>query len=93
MKYLSLRISIDVVILSIINKYLILLLLNLTISLGYSQTKKVIIIDGIKYTVIERVLLYKDTIYICDKNTSFRFTKDIIYVYRPKYYRKIKRNK
>ena len=72
------------------NKYLILLLLT---SLCYSQTRKVIIIDNVKYTVKERVLLYKDTIYICDKNTSFRFTKNIIYVYRPKYYKKIKRNK
>ena len=72
------------------NKYLILLLLT---SLCYSQTRKVIIIDNVKYTVKERVLLYKDTMYICDKNTSFRFTKDVIYVYKPKYYKKIKRNK
>ena len=72
------------------NKYLIILLFT---SLCYSQTRKVIIIDNIKYTVKERVLLYKDTVYICDKSTSFRFTKDVIYVYRPKYYKKIKRNK
>ena len=72
------------------NKYLIILLFT---SLFYSQTRKVVIIDNVKYTVKERVLLYKDTIYICDKDTSFRFTKDIIYVYRPHYYKKIKRNK
>jgi len=73
-----------------VNKYLLILLFT---SLCYSQTRKVIIIDNVKYTVKERVLLYKDTMYICDKNTSFRFTKDIIYVYKPKYYKKIKRNK
>jgi hypothetical protein len=74
-------------------KKLIYVTLLLLTSLCYSQTRKVIIIDNVKYTVKERVLLYKDTIYICDKNTSLRFTKDIIYVYRPHYYKKIKRNK
>jgi len=61
--------------------------------LGYSQNRNVIIIDSVKYRIKERMLLYKDTIYICDKNTSFRFTKDTIYIYKPNYYRKIKRNK
>jgi hypothetical protein len=59
----------------------------------YGQKRDTIIYNGDKYMVEKVVLFYQDTVYVCDKNTNFRFTKDTIYVYKPKYYKKIKRIK
>jgi hypothetical protein len=58
----------------------------------YSQ-KDTIIYNGVKYKVEKITLLYKDTIYFCEKDINFRFTKDTIYVYKPRYYKKIIRTK
>jgi len=67
--------------------YVILLLSNLF----YLQKRDTIVYNNEVYKIEKITLLYKDTIYMCDKNTTFRFTKDTIYVYKPKYYKKIKR--
>lgn len=65
----------------------------LLFSVSYSQKKDTIAYDGNKYQVKEIRLLYQDTIYLCEKEISFRFTKDTIYVYKNQYYKKIKRDK
>lgn len=71
---------------------LILIFFFLTTIL-YSQKRDTIIYNGDKYKVEKIELLYQDTVYFCEKNINFRFTKDTIYVYKPKYYKKIKRIK
>ena len=65
----------------------------LLFSVSYSQKKDTITYNGNKYQVKEIKLLYQDTIYLCEKGISFRFTKDNIYVYKNQYYKKIKRDK
>lgn len=69
------------------------LLLFIISKLTYSQKRDSIFYDGEKYKINEIILFYKDTVFMCEKNISFRFTKDTIFVYKPKYYKKIKRNK
>jgi hypothetical protein len=70
----------------------ILIIFLLFFSISYSQKRDTIFYDGKKYKVEEVRLLYQDTIYYC-KDINFRFAKDTIYVYKPRYYKKIKRNK
>lgn len=60
---------------------------------NYSQKKDTIRVGGEIYIVREILLLYTDTIYLCDKKTSFRYTKDSIYIYKPRYYKKYKKLK
>jgi len=67
--------------------YLVLLLSNLI----FAQKRDTIIYNSEKYKVEKILLMYQDTIYMCEKNITFRFTKDSIYVYKPRYYKKIKK--
>jgi hypothetical protein len=68
-------------------RLIILLLLPVFL---YGQKRDSIRYEGVVYKVEKIKLLYQDTIYFCNYNTNFRFTKDSIYVYKPKYYKKIK---
>ena len=69
---------------------LLLLLIFLNCS---SQKREFITYENKKYKVVEVLMLYNDTIYKCNEKTIFRYTKNFIYIYKPKYYKKIKNEK
>jgi hypothetical protein len=66
----------------------ILLLLLFPIFL-FSQPKKIKV--TLEFEVVSKIILKKDTIYICKNNKRIRMSKDTIYIYADKQYLKVKK--
>lgn len=71
-------------------KYLLIFLFPLLCMSQVKIKRNTITIDTIEYKIIEKVLLYKDTVYKCDKKTVFRRHDSILYLYGKKKYIKYK---
>jgi hypothetical protein len=70
------------------NKLLIILLLLFQSTI--SITKKSITIDQVKYIILEKKILERDTLYYCTDNVVFRKHDDILYYYKKGEYKKYK---
>ncbi len=65
---------------------LILLLLQTIVCI----TKSCITIDSVKYTIINKKILVRDTIYYCPDDVVFRKHDDVLYYYKQGEYKKYK---
>ena len=74
-------------------KILIMLLLTIPSYCQIKILKNEVIINNVRVEIIDRKLLYKDTIYYLKEDVSIRVSGDKLYYYSPKTYAKYEYNK
>jgi hypothetical protein len=68
----------------------LLLLLLILFQPTVCITKSSITIDSVKYTIINKRILVRDTIYYCPDDVVFRKHDDVLYYYKQGEYKKYK---
>ena len=74
-------------------KILIMLLVTISSYCQIKILKNEIIINSVRVEIVDRKLLYKDTIYYLKDEVSIRVSGPKLYYYSPKTYTKYKYNK
>ena len=74
-------------------KLIVMLLLSTVCFSQIKVNKQTVIYNKETLHIVDKKLLYKDTILYLDNNSSVRINKDLVYYYSDKVYLKFKFNK